>query len=88
MGKGWASRSGDDEESINETTNMEKLTDRGRLLRTLSYEPVDRAVYGINASPWPETIERWKREGLGADTELSSWLCEHYPVRLLERYGV
>lgn len=38
------------------------MTDRERFLRTMRYQEVDRAPYR-NFGAWPETIERWRREG-------------------------
>ena len=42
---------------------MTPLTDRQRFLRLMSYQPVDRCVYGVWTGGWPETYDRWKREG-------------------------
>ncbi len=42
------------------------MTHRERFLATMRYEPVDRVPFrGFGA--WPETIERWKREGYDPD---------------------
>ena len=60
---------------------MDALTDRERLLRVLDYQDVDRGVYGVHTSPWPETLERWKSEGLPAAGDLSAWSKEHFPDR-------
>ena len=38
------------------------MNDRERLLATMRYKPVDRVPYR-NFGAWPETIERWIREG-------------------------
>lgn len=38
------------------------MNDRQRFLNVMNYKPVDRCVYGVRTSPWPETIERWKTE--------------------------
>jgi uroporphyrinogen decarboxylase len=38
------------------------VTDRERFLATLRYQPVDRAPYW-DGGAWPETLERWKKEG-------------------------
>jgi uroporphyrinogen decarboxylase len=38
------------------------MTSRQRFLATLRYQPVDRAPYR-GAGGWPETVDRWKREG-------------------------
>ena len=44
------------------------MTDRERFLNLMEYMPVDRCVYGIWCSgAWPETMERWKREGFDPD---------------------
>jgi len=48
---------------------MEHLSDRERFLNVMSYKPVDRCVYGIWTGGWPETIERWKREGYDPSKE-------------------
>ena len=39
------------------------MTHRERLLNTLDYRPVDRAVYGVWTGWWPETDLRWRGEG-------------------------
>lgn len=39
------------------------MTDRERFLALMEYRSVDRCVYGVWASGWPETYERWKTEG-------------------------
>lgn len=38
------------------------MTSRERFLATMRYQPVDRAFYQ-GAYGWPETYERWKKEG-------------------------
>jgi uroporphyrinogen decarboxylase len=42
------------------------VTHRERFLATLRYQPVDRAPYW-DGSAWPETFERWKKEGYDPD---------------------
>jgi uroporphyrinogen decarboxylase len=39
------------------------MNDRERFLAILRYQPVDRAPYRIFGGGWPETVERWQREG-------------------------
>ena len=39
------------------------MTDLERFRAVMSYQPVDRCVYGVCTGTWPETIERWKSEG-------------------------
>jgi uroporphyrinogen-III decarboxylase len=60
---------------------MNKLTDRERLLRVLEYEDVDRGVYGVHTGPWPETLVRWRSEGLPADADLQAWAAQKFPDR-------
>jgi uroporphyrinogen decarboxylase len=36
---------------------------RERFLNVLNYRPVDRGVYGMWVGWWPETQQRWQREG-------------------------
>ncbi len=38
------------------------MTPRERFLATMRYEPVDRVPFRLFGA-WPETVERWKREG-------------------------
>ncbi len=39
------------------------MNDLQRFRACMNYQPVDRGVYGAWIGAWPETIERWKREG-------------------------
>lgn len=39
------------------------MTPRERLLNVLDYRPVDRGVYGMWVGWWPETAQRWQKEG-------------------------
>jgi len=39
------------------------VNDRERFLAVMSYRPVDRGVFGVWTGGWPETYERWRREG-------------------------
>ncbi len=39
------------------------MNDRERFWNLLEYKEVDRCVYGVGMGMWPETIERWQREG-------------------------
>jgi uroporphyrinogen decarboxylase len=43
------------------------MTDRERFLATMNYAPRDRAPFWC-WGPWPETVERWKREGYDPET--------------------
>ena len=43
-----------------------EMNSRERFLATMRYEPVDHVPYR-GCSPWPETAERWKREGYDPD---------------------
>jgi uroporphyrinogen decarboxylase len=47
----------------NSTTSTAALSPRTRTLRTLRYQPVDRRPVYL-PSPWPDTLARWRREGL------------------------
>ena len=38
------------------------LTNRERFVRAMHFEPVDHPPF-IMAGPWPDTWERWYREG-------------------------
>jgi len=65
------------------------MTSRERFLNTMEYKPVDRGIYGIGWGAWPETIERWKREGYNPDKEplfnvdhwewIGHWFFPHPP---------
>ena len=39
------------------------MTDRERFVNVLNYRPVDRCFYAECLWTWPETYERWEREG-------------------------
>ncbi len=39
------------------------MTDLERFRAVMSFQPVDRCVYGVWTGGWPETYERWKGEG-------------------------
>lgn len=39
------------------------MTDRERFHNLMQYRSVDRCVYGVMVGTWPETLERWQREG-------------------------
>lgn len=43
------------------------LTNRERFLKLMRGEPVDRAPFFPCFGPWPETLARWRREGLAED---------------------
>jgi uroporphyrinogen decarboxylase len=43
------------------------MTDRERFLATMNYEPRDRAPFWYWGA-WPETLERWQREGYDPDS--------------------
>ena len=49
------------------------MNPRERFLRTLRYEPVDRRPVYL-ASPWADTLARWRREGLPDDTDPHDYL--------------
>jgi len=48
------------------------MTNRERFLRLMRGEPVDRAPLFPCFGPWPETLERWHREGLAADADYAA----------------
>ena len=39
------------------------MNPRERFLNVLNYRPTDRGVYGMGIGWWPETQQRWQREG-------------------------
>ena len=45
---------------------MKPMTDRQRFLACMEYQPVDHAPFW-SWGGWPETIERWKKEGYDPD---------------------
>jgi hypothetical protein len=49
---------------------MAEMTSRERYLRTLNHQESDRIP--MTDSPWGETINRWKKEGL-PDVDLSEY---------------
>ncbi len=53
------------------------MNHRERLLNTLNYRPVDRAVYGVWTGWWPETEGRWLREGFDP-TKMPYYQVDHW----------
>lgn len=49
------------------------MTDRERFLRTLHYQPVDRRPIYL-AGPWPDTLARWREEGLPEGVNVHEYL--------------
>ena len=50
------------------------LSNRERFLRLMRGEPVDRAPFFPCFGPWPQTLERWHREGLPSGEDVD--FCE------------
>ena len=48
------------------------MTERERFLKTLRFKKVDRPPFWLEG-PWPETLERWYREGLPRDANLPNF---------------
>lgn len=48
---------------------MEPLTNRQRIVNTVTGAPVDRPPFFFYFGPWPETVERWRAEGLPAGAD-------------------
>lgn len=44
------------------------MTDRERFIRTMRFQPVDRRPLHL-VGAWPDTLARWRREGLPADVK-------------------
>ena len=78
------------------------LTSRDRFVRLMRGEPVDRAPFFPVFRPWPQTIERWRQEGLpeeydyralGFDGDLrhklpvNAFWCPSYERQLLDDEG-
>jgi uroporphyrinogen decarboxylase len=80
-----------------------ELTNRERFLRLMRGEPVDRAPFFPCFGPWPETLARWRREGLPEEADyrevvgfdgdlrhilpLNAYLCPAPQYQLLEDEG-
>jgi hypothetical protein len=58
---------------------QEKLTDRERFLRVMACKPVDR-VPNHEVGAWPQTQDRWEKEGLDRFSLNWDWFtgCEHF----------
>jgi hypothetical protein len=79
------------------------LTNRKRFLRLMLGQPVDRAPFFPCFGPWPQTLARWRREGLaegqdwrevvGFDGDLrhklplNAYWCPPFERRVLQPYG-
>ena len=48
------------------------MTDRDRILRVFNYQPVGHPPLHL-VGPWPDTLERWHREGLPRDVEVNEY---------------
>ncbi|MBM3477334.1 MAG: hypothetical protein FJX75_29040 [Armatimonadetes bacterium] len=62
------------------------MTERERFLRTLRYEPVDRRPLHL-VGPWPDTLARWRREGLPEGWDAAT-LHRHHCLRPLRLRNV
>ena len=77
------------------------MNNRDRIIKTLQCEKTDRAPFGVGIgfSPWPETLERWRRESGIADLDPSAYfgydtgfipvpmdqgVFPHFPGKILE----
>ncbi|MCM8768737.1 MAG: hypothetical protein NC911_03520 [Candidatus Omnitrophica bacterium] len=49
------------------------MTNRERFIRTMNYQPVDRRPLHV-VGPWPETLTRWKKEGLPEGMDVHVYL--------------
>ncbi|HOF88376.1 MAG TPA: uroporphyrinogen decarboxylase family protein [Armatimonadota bacterium] len=49
------------------------MTERDRFLATMRYQPVDRRPLHL-VGPWPDTLTRWRREGLPAGANPHAYL--------------
>jgi uroporphyrinogen decarboxylase len=49
------------------------MNERERFLRTMRYEEVDRPPFFLK-DPWPDTLARWRQEGLPADKSIAEYL--------------
>jgi uroporphyrinogen decarboxylase len=49
------------------------MTERERFLRTLRYQSVDRRPIYL-AGPWPDTLTRWRAEGLPAEVDVHEYM--------------
>ncbi|OPZ86059.1 MAG: Uroporphyrinogen decarboxylase (URO-D) [bacterium ADurb.Bin429] len=49
------------------------MTERDRFIATMRYQPVDRRPLHL-VGPWPDTLARWRREGLPAGTDPHAYL--------------
>ena len=66
------------------------ITPQQRFLATMRYQPVDRAPYGgagLWPGDWPETLDRWKREGHAPSirapvlSRITQMIVSRYPPR-------
>jgi hypothetical protein len=80
-----------------------ELTNRDRFLRLMRGQPVDRAPFFPCFGPWPQTLARWRREGLpeeadwrsivGFDGDLrhklpvNAYLCPPFERQVIEEDG-
>jgi hypothetical protein len=53
------------------------MNHRERFLNTMNYKPVDRAVYGVWTGWWPETEQRWLKEGFDP-TKVPYYQVDHW----------
>lgn len=57
------------------------MNNRERFIHTMRYEPVDHRPLHL-VSPWPDTLARWRREGLPAGVDVHDYLGVVPPVRV------
>jgi len=69
------------------------MTDRERFLRIMQFKDADRVPYWENLGFWPETLKRWRREGLPKEINLKEYYGILYKgsreayLKLLDFFG-
>ncbi len=62
------------------------MNNRERFLRTMHYAPVDHRPLHL-VEPWPDTLARWRREGLPAEVDDVNAYLGVEPLRLINITG-
>ena len=66
---------------------MDKMTARERFRAVMNFQPVDRLPVVEWAMWWDETVDRWRREGLGDDLGGQD-LRRHFGLEVWEQRGI
>ena len=54
------------------------MNSRERYVRHMTFQPVDRPPFMVLMGAWPETLARWRDEGMSADKDMQTDLADRF----------